>query len=83
MWRYAKCGKWRRSKLPYAKSVTKSLEKNATAQILLPTYLSVEHSFAGHMHGFTLLEHEAYYGSNPKTQSISEILRHRKLHSLI
>ena len=32
---------------------------------------------------FIAMEHWAYYGSNSETQSISEILRHRKSHSLI
>ena len=35
------------------------------------------------IHGFTVMEHWAYFGSNPKTQSISKILRHRKSYSLI
>ena len=77
-WRFIKCGKWRHSKLPYAKSVAKTLERNAAAQILLPTYHSVEHSFAPHIYGITIMEHGASYGNIPKTQPISKILRHWK-----
>ena len=46
-----KCRKWRRSKPLNAKLVRKTLERNAVMQILLPTYLCVEHSFACHMYG--------------------------------
>ena len=73
VWRFVKCSKWRRSKLPYAKSVTKMLERNVAAQILLTAYHCVEHSFANHIHGFTIMEHGAYYGGNPKTQLISKL----------
>ena len=45
------------------------LERSDVARILLPTYLPEEYSFAGHMHGFTILKHGAYCRSNPKIQS--------------
>ena len=63
-------------KTPRAKSVTKMLGLNAAAEILSTTYHSVEHSFASHIYGFTVMEHGSYYSSIPKTQPISEILRH-------
>ena len=78
-----KCGKWRSLKLPNAKSVFKTIQKNTAAQILLPTYYFVEHFFASHIQGFTVMEHGAYYDGNPTTQSISEILCHQKSYSLI
>ena len=65
------------------KSVAKILERNAVVQILSLTYFSIEHSFAGHMHGFTNLEYETYYDGNPKTQLILEILHYQKSYSLI
>ena len=57
--------------------------QNAAAKILSPAYHFVERFFAGHIHGFTVMEHGAYYSSNPKMQSILEILHKQISYSLI
>ena len=51
------------------------LKKNAAAQVLSPAYQSIEHSFAGHIHGFTAMEHGAYYGGNLKHNRFDRISR--------
>ena len=61
----------------------KDTAEKCNSSNLLPTYYFVEHFFAGHIHGFTIMEHGTFFGGNPKTQSISEILCHQKSYFLI
>ena len=47
------------------------------------TFLGFPGSVTTLFHGFAVIEHWTYCGSNPKTQWILEILRHRKPYFLI
>ena len=70
------CGKWRDSKLSNAKSVAKTPERNAAAEILSPIYHSVEHSFAGYIHQGCHL--------NERMSTLrKDVLKNKNMHILI